>query len=153
MLHASNTVYKGTVPIRWTTFLVAYKITYVFNVHYKVRSLYFFLNICYLLPVISRLLTNTVSPVRACLIIWLERFRGSQNEDDRGPFSIQSSLGWGTQIIRQHRNSGTLFTILSLRFISLLSLRFISLSYDENSCSCGQRTDTPKKFANSQFAN
>ncbi len=34
---------------------------------------------------------NTVSLVRACLSIWLERFRGSQNEDERGPLSIQSS--------------------------------------------------------------
>jgi hypothetical protein len=37
-------------------------------------------------------LTNTVSPVRACLIIWWESFRGTQKEDDRGPLSIQSSL-------------------------------------------------------------
>ncbi len=46
----------------------------------------------WLLPVISLLLANTVSPVRACLIIWWERFCGTQKEDDRGPLSIQSSL-------------------------------------------------------------
>jgi hypothetical protein len=45
-----------------------------------------------LLPVISLPLKNTVLPVRACLSIWLERFRGSQKEDERGPLSIQSSL-------------------------------------------------------------
>jgi hypothetical protein len=28
----------------------------------------------------------------ACLIIWWERFRGTQKEDDRGPLSSQSSL-------------------------------------------------------------
>ncbi len=48
----------------------------------------------WVLPVISLHLTYTVSPVRACLIIWRERFRGSQKEDDRGPLSIQSSLLW-----------------------------------------------------------
>ncbi len=52
----------------------------------------------WVLPAISLLLKNTVSPVRACPIIWLERFRGTQKDDDRGPFSIQSSLafiqGW-----------------------------------------------------------
>ncbi len=44
------------------------------------------------LSVISLLLTNTVSPARACLIIWLERFRGTQKEDDRGPLSIHYSI-------------------------------------------------------------
>ncbi len=29
------------------------------------------------------ILTNTVSPIRACLSIWLERLRGSQKEDER----------------------------------------------------------------------
>jgi hypothetical protein len=46
----------------------------------------------WVLPVISLLLANTVSPVRACLIIWWERFRGTQKADDRGPLSIPSSL-------------------------------------------------------------
>ncbi len=46
----------------------------------------------WILPVISLLLANTVSPVRACLIIWWERFCGTLKEDDRGPLSIQSSL-------------------------------------------------------------
>ncbi len=44
------------------------------------------------LPVFSLLLSNIVSPVRACLIIWWERFRGTQKEDDRGPLGIQSSV-------------------------------------------------------------
>ncbi len=39
--------------------------------------------------------SNSVSPVRACLSIWLEKFRGIPKEDDRGPLSIQSSLGVG----------------------------------------------------------
>ncbi len=43
-------------------------------------------------PDISLLINSTVSPVRACLIVWWERFRGTQKEDDRGPHSIQSSL-------------------------------------------------------------
>jgi hypothetical protein len=30
--------------------------------------------------------------VQACLSIWLERFRGSQKEDEFGPLSIQFSL-------------------------------------------------------------
>ncbi len=46
----------------------------------------------WVLPVFSLLLTNTVLPSRACLIIGWERFRGSQTEDDRRPLSIQSSL-------------------------------------------------------------
>ncbi len=41
----------------------------------------------WLLPVISLLLTSTVSPVRACLYILLDRFRGNQKEDERGPLS------------------------------------------------------------------
>jgi hypothetical protein len=44
------------------------------------------------LTLISLLLTNTVSPVRACLSIQLERFRRAQKEDDRGPLRIKSSL-------------------------------------------------------------
>ncbi len=32
----------------------------------------------WVLPVISLLLTNTVSPVRACLSTWWEKFRGTQ---------------------------------------------------------------------------
>ncbi len=40
----------------------------------------------WLLPVISLLLTNIVSR-GACLSIWLERFRGSQKDDERGPLS------------------------------------------------------------------
>ncbi len=39
----------------------------------------------WLLPVISLLLTNTVPPVRASRCIWLERFRGTQKEDECGP--------------------------------------------------------------------
>ncbi len=46
----------------------------------------------WLLPAISLLLTNTVSPVRAYISIWCERFHGTQKEDDRGPLSFQSSL-------------------------------------------------------------
>jgi hypothetical protein len=42
-------------------------------------------------PVISLLLTSTVLPVRACLSIWLERFRVSQKWDDRGPLRIFNS--------------------------------------------------------------
>ncbi|MFN9909027.1 MAG: hypothetical protein ACK56F_23380 [bacterium] len=30
--------------------------------------------------------------MRACLSIGLDRFRGTLNEDERGPLSIQSSL-------------------------------------------------------------
>ncbi len=43
--------------------------------------------------VITLLLTNTASPGLACLIIWFERFRGGQKEDERGLLSIQFSLG------------------------------------------------------------
>jgi hypothetical protein len=39
----------------------------------------------WVLPIISLLLTNTLSPMRACLSICWERFRGTQKEDDRGP--------------------------------------------------------------------
>ncbi len=46
----------------------------------------------WVLPVISLLLTKLVSPVRACLILCWERFRGTQKEDDREPLSIKSSL-------------------------------------------------------------
>jgi hypothetical protein len=43
----------------------------------------------WLLPAIFLLLSNTISAVQACLSIKLERFCGSQKEDER----IQSSLG------------------------------------------------------------
>ncbi len=52
---------------------------------------------------ISLLLANTVPPVRACLIIWWERFRRIQKEDDRGPgfnilnFSFQTSAQYNAQ--------------------------------------------------------
>ncbi len=47
----------------------------------------------WLLPVISLLITNTVSRVRACLSVRLERFLGTQKEDDRGPLIFNSSMG------------------------------------------------------------
>jgi hypothetical protein len=47
----------------------------------------------WLLHVISLLITNTVSLVRACLSIRLERFPGTQKEDDRGPLIFNSSMG------------------------------------------------------------
>ncbi len=40
------------------------------------------------ITVISLLLTNTVSPVRAYLIIWWDRFRETQKEGDRESLSI-----------------------------------------------------------------
>ncbi len=46
----------------------------------------------YLSSIYTLLLTNAVSPVRACLSICWERFRGTQKEDDRGPLCNQSSL-------------------------------------------------------------
>ncbi len=48
------------------------------------------------IPVISLLLNNTISSVLACLIIWRERFHGTQKEDNRGPpsFRFQSSLNF-----------------------------------------------------------
>jgi hypothetical protein len=44
----------------------------------------------WVLPVISLRLTNTESPVRACLPIWWETFRRNQKEDDCVPLSIQA---------------------------------------------------------------
>ncbi len=38
------------------------------------------------------ILTNTDAPVRASIIIWWERFRGTQKEDDFGPLGIQFYL-------------------------------------------------------------
>ncbi len=49
------------------------------------------------LPVISLLLTNNVTLVRAWLSIWLERFRGSPKRSRLWPLSIQSSL----QIVKE----------------------------------------------------
>ncbi len=40
--------------------------------------------------VISPVVTNTGSPVGACQSIWLDRFLGTQKEDERGPLSIQT---------------------------------------------------------------
>ncbi len=65
---------------------------------------------------LSTLNPNTVSPVRACLSIWLDRFCGGQKEDERGPLSklylclmllkfsnATSFIDWqlGTQLPRQ----------------------------------------------------
>jgi len=44
------------------------------------------------LPVTSLLFTKQLPLVRACLSILWERFRGTQKEDDRGLFCVQSSL-------------------------------------------------------------
>jgi hypothetical protein len=75
----------------------------------------------WVLPVISLLLANTVSPVRACLIIWLERFCGTLKEDDRWPLSIQSSL--------VHNKEASLFSsyqhIKCQNFCSLCSLNTV----------------------------
>ncbi len=50
----------------------------------------------WVLPVISILLTNSVSPVRACLSIWWERFRGDpKTRQSWWPLSIQSFPGQG----------------------------------------------------------
>ncbi len=46
-------------------------------------------NVCHLS---LSLLTNTVSPVQACLSIWWERVRGNQKENNRWPLNIQPSL-------------------------------------------------------------
>jgi hypothetical protein len=48
----------------------------------------------WVLPVIPLLLTNTVLPVRAFLSIWLERFRGTQKEDECGPLTVVFSPLW-----------------------------------------------------------
>ncbi len=64
-------------------------------------------------PVIFLLLANTVSSVRACLSILLDRFRGTQKEDECRPLSIQSSLLFPIFL--------TIKTLLMLGFIFLLS--------------------------------
>ena len=46
-----------------------------------------------MLPVISLLLTNTVSPVRACLSIWVGEVSWDPDYE-RGPLSIQSYLAF-----------------------------------------------------------
>ncbi len=46
----------------------------------------------WVLPVISLILTNTVWPVRACLSIWWERFRGTQKEDEYGLRRLQRNV-------------------------------------------------------------
>ncbi len=45
----------------------------------------------WVLPLISLLFSGTDSPVRACLFIGWERFRGTQQKDDLGPLGIKSS--------------------------------------------------------------
>jgi hypothetical protein len=79
----------------------------------------------WLLPVISLLLTNTVSSRRCGLVYpyeWrLERFLGGQKEKEHGPFSTQSSLIHSSEILyalRTHTSStihnrcGSMVTIL-----------------------------------------
>ncbi len=88
-------------------------LSFLFQIHFRIFRKFKFLRpngaqrgptyfvICRLYPfslqpprqcLTCHLLTNTVSPVRACLSIWSERFRGNQMEDERGPLGIQSSL-------------------------------------------------------------
>ncbi len=72
----------------------------------------------WVLPVISLLLTNSVLPVRACLIMLQQRFRGTQKVDDRGPLGIQSSLHGvfltGTDTRKQREGSSIQSTIVSV---------------------------------------
>ncbi len=48
----------------------------------------------WVLPVISLFLTNTVSPVQACLTKWWERFRGTQKEDECWPLLLVFNSLW-----------------------------------------------------------
>jgi hypothetical protein len=59
----------------------------------------------WVLPVISLLFTNTVSPVRACLIIY--RVLRTQKEDDCGPLRIQSSMVGMLCVSEGPRGTGT----------------------------------------------
>ncbi len=59
------------------------------SIHVIMRGKNKHLILSYLIYLISLLLTNTVSRVRACLSIGLERLRGTQKEDERGPHSIE----------------------------------------------------------------
>ncbi len=61
----------------------------------------------WVLPVISMLLTNTVSPVQARITICLESFRGTQKEDEFGPLSVHSILsGWKRKFISYGAGGG-----------------------------------------------
>ncbi len=67
----------------------------------------------------SLLLTNTVSPVRACPIIRWERFRGTQKEDDRVPLSIQSSLTC-VILLKAHRETCAALNACKPTYFSIL---------------------------------
>ncbi len=70
------TMLQCTLQLRWADTLTLFRLyQYMYSV-------------VWLLPVISLLLTYTEAPVRACLTIWLERFRGCQKEDKHWPLSI-----------------------------------------------------------------
>ncbi len=92
--HRTRKQYKAQLVSKYTPTGTMYNIW--FFVVFTPSSLSHYDSVWFL-PVISLLLSNTVSPVRACLIIWWERFRGAQKEDGRGPLSIQSSLIYTTQ--------------------------------------------------------
>ncbi len=77
---------------------------------------------------LSTLNEHCIAGVGFCLIIWWKRFCGTQKEDDRGPLSIQSSLGLGVpnpaspfplltaQLHLNHR-SGNTATLVNLPFL------------------------------------
>jgi hypothetical protein len=67
---------------------------------------------------LSILLTNAVSPVRACISIWWERFRGTQKKDELEPLCIhplcasRSRVDWGG-IFSPFKRRCTLFNLRS----------------------------------------
>jgi hypothetical protein len=70
------------------------------------------------------LLINSVSRVRACLSIWLERFRGNQKEDERGPLVFNSSMLIPVQMNSDVR---TCFPLFIIRFTEMK--RFLENSW------------------------
>ncbi len=92
------------------------------------------------LPVISLYLTNTVSPVWACLIIWWERFRGTQKEDDRRPLSIQYPLSLSITMVFIYSLKSNVQQGAYIRYCFNVAVKYYIIIY--NACCLFFSTET-----------
>ncbi len=63
--------------------------------------------------------------MRACLIIWWERFRGTQKEDDSGPLCIQILSALTDLLFSCHFSSPSIFVIILVSSLNIENLFFI----------------------------
>ncbi len=74
--------------------------------------------------------------MRACLIKWWERFRGTPNEDDSGPLSIQSSLHVLSHRLDTHLCAYFVESEICIMHFTVDLLILFSILFDKNQVFC-----------------